>query len=308
MTRQYGKIPLQKNFDWDLYRFLLAVAQHGGVLKAARPLGVSQPTVGRKIKELEDQLGVQLFDRTPSGFRLTERGEEVVARAEAIAHQIDAAWHEVQGADMKLEGPVYVTLTEAMAQTILLPALTRFRRIYPGIELQLRISNRKLDLNRREADIAIRVGDPGVEDLIGCSVGHMTYGLYGTDSYLGDMGKPNSLEALSDHPVIYAEGEIVDLPQAVHLRQLAPTAPVALCCDTLLAQYHAMLCGVGLAPLPEYVATMGEGRCRRVLESDFVGVREIWLLTSENARRSTCVRAVMNFMKLELRTILSRRL
>ncbi len=119
---------------------------------------------------------MRLFDRTPSGYKLTELGKLVLAQADAMDELVRANRMELLDADRKPAGPVCITATEAVAQAILLPALTKFCSKYPEIELQIRISNRKLDLNRREADIAIRIGDPVVTDLIGCSVGKMTYG------------------------------------------------------------------------------------------------------------------------------------
>lgn len=291
--------------DWNLFRFLLAIVRHGGASKAAESLGVSQPTVGRKISQLEEQLGVRLFDRTPSGYKLTELGKLVLAQADAMDELVRANRLELLDADRKPAGPVCITATEAVAQAILLPALTKFCSKYPEIELQIRISNRKLDLNRREADIAIRIGDPVVTDLIGCSVGKMTYGLYGAERYFDNMGYPDNIDALSHHGIVDADGEIATLPQARHLREMAPTAPTVLRCDTVLGQYHAMLNGVGLAPLPDYVATLGHGSCHRILESDFIGAKDVWLLTSDSARLASRVRVAMDFMKRMVRAHLN---
>ena len=102
------------------------------MIKAAKALSVSQPTVGRKIKQLEEQLGTRIFDRTPDGYRLTENGHHIVAGAEAMARHAKAIEQDFRGYDQQLEGCVAVTLTETMAQSILLPALAEFRGSYPA--------------------------------------------------------------------------------------------------------------------------------------------------------------------------------
>ncbi len=292
--------------DWEGYRFLSSLIEHGGLQKAARFHGVSRSTVGRKIKRLEQQLGTRIVNRTPAGYSLTETGHYVATRAEAMAQQAREILQDVHGTDQRLEGPVTVTLTEAMAEFILLPVLGEFREHYPQIELELRLSNEKLDLGRQEADIALRIGDPGPATLFGSIVGEMTYGLYGAECYLRENGWPRSIEMLSTCALIHASGEIADVPQARHLRRLAPAAPTGLCCNSIMAQHRAMLEGLGLAALPTYVAAQGQDSCRRVLEREFAGALDVWLLTNCNVLRTLRVRTVMNFLKKIFRKKLKR--
>ena len=296
---------MKKHLDWDGYRFLLGVVDHGGLIKASQALGVSQPTVGRKIKQLEDQLGTRIFDRKPEGYCLTEEGRRVVAGADAMARHAKAIEQDFSGCDKRLEGCVAVTLTETMAQSILLPELPTFRSEYPEIELQLQTCIEKLDLNRQESHVAIRVGDPGSDTLYGNVVGQMSYGLYGARSYLDRYGRPESVEMLASHALIDAHGEIEHLPQARHLRELMSSASKALCCTSVLGQYQAMLSGLGLTTLPHYVVAANPGRCDRLLEKEFGGTRDVWLLTNSDVRQTKRVRVVMSFLKQVLRKGLS---
>ncbi|MGI9487393.1 MAG: LysR family transcriptional regulator [Geminicoccaceae bacterium] len=292
---------MKKHLDWDGYRFLLGVVYHGGLIKASQALSVSQPTVGRKIKQLEDQLGTRIFDRKPEGYCLTEEGRRVVAGAEAMARHAKAIEQDFSGCDSRLEGCVAITLTETMAQSILLPELAAFRSEYPEIELQLQTSNKKLDLNRQESQVAIRVGDPGADTLYGNVVGQMSYGLYGAQSYLDRYGRPESVEMLAAHALIDTHGEIEHLPQARHLRELMPSASKALCCTSVLGQYQAMLAGLGLTTLPHYVVAANPGLYDHLLEKDFGGTKDVWLLTNSDVRQTKRVRAVMGFLKQVLR-------
>ena len=292
---------MAKHLDWDGYRFLLGVVDHGGLIKAAQALSVSQPTVGRKIKQLEDQLETRIFDRKPEGYRLTEEGHRIVAGAEAMARHAKAIEQDFSGCDKRLEGCVAITLTEMMAQSILLPKLAAFRSEFPEIELQLQTSNEKLDLNRQESHIAIRIGDPGSDTLYGNVVGQMSYGLYGARNYLDRHGWPESVEMLASHALIDAHGEIAHLPQARHLRELMPSASKALRCTSVLGQYQAMLAGLGLTALPHYVVAANPGRYDHLLKKDFAGKRDVWLLTNSDIRQTNRVRAVMSFLKQVLR-------
>ena len=296
---------MKKHLDWDGYRFLLGVVDHGGLIKASQALGVSQPTVGRKIKQLEDQLETRIFDRKPEGYCLTEEGHRVVAGAEAMARHAKAIEQDFSGCDKRLEGCVAVTLTETMAQSILLPELPAFRSEYPEIELQLQTCIEKLDLNRQESHVAIRIGDPGSDTLYGNVVGQMSYGLYGARSYLDRYGRPDSVEMLASHALIDAHGEIEHLPQARHLRELMSSASKALCCTSVLGQYQAMVSGLGLTTLPHYVVAANPGRCDHLLKKEFGGTRDVWLLTNSDVRQTKRVRVVMNFLKQVLRKGLS---
>src|ERR1700761_3920158 len=143
--------------DWDDVRYFLAIARGGSVRAAAERLGVNHATVLRRIAQLEDRLGVQLFEKLPSGYRLTEAGEEVLEFAqqmETSSHQLET---RVFGRDQSVRGPLRVTLAPPLATHLLMPDFAVFARLHPDIEMEVASSGELANLTNREADIAIRV-------------------------------------------------------------------------------------------------------------------------------------------------------
>src|SRR6187549_3884616 len=143
--------------DWDDVRYFLAVARGGSVRAAAERLGVYHSTVLRRIAQLEERLGAHMFEKLPSGYRLTAVGEEVLELAdqmEASSHQLET---RVFGRDQSVRGLLRVTLPPPLAAHLLMPDLADFARLHPGIEMEILSSGALANLTNREADVAIRV-------------------------------------------------------------------------------------------------------------------------------------------------------
>jgi DNA-binding transcriptional LysR family regulator len=143
--------------DWDDVRYFLAVARGGSVRAAAGRLGVNHATVLRRIAQLEDRLGTQMFEKLPSGYRLTAAGEEVLELAkqmEASSHQLET---RVFGRDASVRGLLRVTLAPPFATHLLMPDFADFARAHPDIEMDVLSSGELANLTNREADVAIRV-------------------------------------------------------------------------------------------------------------------------------------------------------
>ena len=143
--------------DWDDVRYFLAAARGGSVRAAAKELAVNHATVLRRISQLEERLGARMFEKLPTGYRLTEAGEEVLDLAiqmEASSHQLET---RVLGRDQSVRGVLRVTLTPILATHLLMPDFADFARTYPDIEMEILASGELANLTNREADVAIRV-------------------------------------------------------------------------------------------------------------------------------------------------------
>src|SRR3546814_112153 len=143
--------------DWDDVRYFLAIAREGSVRSAAGRLGVNHSTVLRRIARLEERLGVQMFEKLPSGYRLTAAGEEVrelATQMETSSLQLET---RVFGRDQSVRGLLRVTLTPLLATHLLMPDLTDFARLHPDIEMEILSSGELANLTNREADVALRV-------------------------------------------------------------------------------------------------------------------------------------------------------
>src|SRR5579863_5330753 len=143
--------------DWDDVRYFLAVARGGSVRAAAAQLGVNHSTVLRRIAQLEEHLGAHMFEKLPSGYRLTAAGEEVLEladRMEASSHLLETRGF---GRDQSVRGLLRVTLAPTLATHLLMPDFADFARLHPDIEIEILSSGELANLTNREADIAICV-------------------------------------------------------------------------------------------------------------------------------------------------------
>ena len=155
-------------FDWDNIRFFLQVARNGSIRRAAITLGVSHATVLRRIASMEDQLGVRLFERLPSGYQITSAGEEAFERAEMVEADALTLERQVFGRDTALTGSLRITMPQLLATHCLMPDLALFSEKYPRINLEINTSDVPLNLTKRQADIALRVAfDTPPEHLVG---------------------------------------------------------------------------------------------------------------------------------------------
>src|ERR1700758_765614 len=143
--------------DWDDVRYFLAVARGGSVRAAAERLGVNHSTVLRRIAQLEKRLGAQMFEKLPSGYRLTDAGEEVLEFAEQMEASSNQLATRVLGRDQSIGGLLRVTLAPPLASHLLMPDFAEFARLHPEIEMEILSFERPVSLTNREADVAIRV-------------------------------------------------------------------------------------------------------------------------------------------------------
>src|ERR1700758_101674 len=175
--------------DWDDVRYFLAVARGGSVRAAAERLGVNHSTVLRRIAQLEKRLGTHMFEKRPSGYRLTAAGEEVLE----LANQMEASSHQLEtrvlGRDQSVRGLLRVTLAPPLAVHLLMPDFAEFARLHPDIEMEILPSGDLVNLTNRGADVAIRV----VYDRK--TLPHNLHGLKGPDLFGGVYMSRDRLDA-----------------------------------------------------------------------------------------------------------------
>ncbi len=282
-------------YDWDDLRFFLAVARAGSLSAAAEALEVSQPTVGRRLRALERRLGAALVERTSDGYALTRAGAQIVALVEGIERDVDAVGRRVLGADQRIDGSVSLSATAGLARHWLVPRLHELATRHPGLELEVTVGLPMSDLMRREADVAIRFGDPGSAALVGRRLGRLGCGLYASRAYLQARGTPRTPKDLHGHDIVESTRGIETLVQARTLRRIARGARVALRCDNIDAQLAAVRAGFGIAPLMTYMR-LGVPELVRVLPDRFDVQLDLWLVTHEDLRDAARVRTVLDFL------------
>jgi len=175
-----------RRLDWSLVQAFIAVAETGSLSAAARRLGLSQPTLGRQIRTLEDRLGAELFLRRPRGLDLSDAGTALIGPAREMGEAAARLRLAAEGHDESLSGTVRITSSVAMAQWHLPAIIARIRRDEPEIEIELVPSDESRNLLYREADIAIRMFRPTQLDLVARKLGEVPLGLYAAGDYLAD--------------------------------------------------------------------------------------------------------------------------
>lgn len=184
------------NFDWNRARAFLVTAEEGSFSAAARALSSTQPTIGRQVSALEDELGVTLFERVGGQLELTDSGLDLLEHVKVMGAAANRTSLAAAGQSDSVEGPVCITASEAISAFILPPILKKIRNDHPGITLELVVSNEARDLHRREADIAIRNFRPKQPDLIARKVRDSTAHFFAAPSYIEQVGSLTSNDDL----------------------------------------------------------------------------------------------------------------
>ncbi len=181
------------NFDWNRARAFLVTAEEGSLSAAARALGMAQPTLGRQVAGLEEELGVTLFERVGRGLELTQAGHELLSHAKAMGDAALEISLVASGQSEELEGTVSISATELYSVWVLPPIIDKLRVTAPGIKINIVSSNLVSDLRRREADIAIRNARPEDPDLFGKLVATDTGTFFASRAYLDRLGAVSKL-------------------------------------------------------------------------------------------------------------------
>ena len=185
------------SFDWNQARAFLVTVEEGSLTAAARALGLTQPTLGRQVAALEDSLGVTLFDRVGRSLRLTPSGLELLDHVRSMGDAAGRVSLTASGQSQTVEGQVCITASDLFSVYHLPPVLDRLRDLAPGIEIEVLASNTISDLQRREADIAIRHVRPQQPDLIAKQLKDTTAHLYASPKYLDRHGRPECVDDLA---------------------------------------------------------------------------------------------------------------
>ncbi len=280
--------------DWNDPRLVLAVKRAESLTGAAKVLGIDHSTVFRRLNALEDRLGVRLFERLPGGsYEATPAGERMASAAERMEDEALALGRDLTGRDYRPSGRLRVTSSETLAYRLLTRHLANFRKVYPGILVELVIDNRVLSLSRREADIALRPMRPKEGDLWGRKLAEVAWTLYGARTYLDtSSGAFASLEeALNRHALIGWEESTVGIQAADWLNRRAPVEAFAYRTNSLVNQFAAAKAGIGLALLPCYLGD-GDTDLVRALPAPVPELAgELWIVTHADLKKTARVRA-----------------
>jgi DNA-binding transcriptional LysR family regulator len=282
-------------YDWNDLRYFLACARAGSLAAAGRTLKVDQTTVGRRLGALEDALAARLFDRTAEGFTLTPTGERLLETAQAVEQAAIDLERRATGADARLEGVVRVTTSETLTATLLAAELVALHAAHPGIELQLVTGSTSLNLLKREADVALRVGQrPTQQSLVVRRLGAISWGIFASAEYLAARPPIGPGPRFDGHDLVMFDDEMAQIPSARWLAERAAGARIALRTNSILTAAEAARGGWGLAPLPSFFRG---GSPELVLaHPELITPNDVWLLVHPDLQHTGRIRAVLDHL------------
>lgn len=273
--------------DWDDVRVFLAVARKGSMRAAGRALGLSQPTIARRLAAFEASFGEPtLFDRLPEGLRLNAAGEQLVPAAESVEDAVLTMERRRAAASPVLRGTVRVSTGECAAGFLARCLSGSATTALPsGITLELVNSRQSADLARREADLALRHEPPESGDFYVSKLGTFACAIY------------RRRGEAADEWVTYTDAQAHYAPARWVERQAAETdGAIALRASSMLMHLEAIRAGTGRGVLPCYVGD-GHPLLERLTPPIPELAAEYWIVVHRDLRRSACVRAVMDWVR-----------
>ncbi len=278
--------------NWDDMRVFLAVARDGSLSAAARHLKVTQPTVGRRLGQLESDLGTRLFDRLPDGFVPTQAGEELLPIAEDMEKAAQALQRRRATLADTVSGTVRLSVFEVPAQFVTMH-LTAIRANMPEIEIELSVNHMNANLSRRKADLVLQVCLPDTPGLIARKLGELSYAVYGSRAYVAATPAARGNKRYQDCEWVAFDDDHVYFDGQTWLREkLAGRAP-AIRMNNGHAIHDAVRNGAGLGVLPCFAGDSDPDLVR--LTAPIQGVEsDLNLVVHRDLKRVPSVRAVMD--------------
>lgn len=291
--------------DWALWRSFAAVVAEGSLSAAARRIGYSQPTLGRHIETLEQQLGVLLFDRTIQGLKPTATALRLYEPVKAARQALAEAALVAEGSAGQLEGTVRITSSTVTCHYVLPPLLRELRLAYPAIAIELVPSDSVENLLLRESDIAVRMFRPTQLELIARHIGDIPIVAAAHQSYLGARGTPHKPEELTQHDLIGFDRSDMLISAAGAMGFDLKRDDFRLRTDSQTAMWEMMRSGLGI------------GFAQRGLVRDTPGMREllpmivpppleVWLTTHRELFLSPRIRAIYDRLATGLTDYIAR--
>lgn len=283
---------------WDDLQFVLAVEREGGLAGAARSLGINYSTAHRRLGQIERSLGIRIFNRRRDGYHLTPMATELSDTARRIEAEVLALNRRVVGADMKLGGKIHVSTSQLMGLYVLPRMFERFANRFPGVGIDVAITDQLTNLKRSDTDVVIRATATPPDYLSGINMGPVSFAAY--------VRRDSANRAKPLHAYEWVDFVAADpvSPLRHWLRHIVPDADCRYRFDSAAAIREAAIAGLAAAVLP---CLVGETHPDLVRISD---VRHednfnLWILTHVELRKSARIRSFMRFFRTEIETFLS---
>ena len=284
-----------QHINWDNLRYVLMVASKGSISAAARELEVNRSTVLRRINTFQQDLNCRIFDRGDSGYVLTPEAEKMIDAAREVEKTLLDMQRQIAGHELKLEGELRVTTTDTLMASVLAPHLASFRREHPHIVVDVLVTNSILDLNRRDADVAIRPTLNADARLVGRWLRDVDFGIYAARELLPEID-PDDIFA---GRWIGFLDNILDSPVGAWFAAAVDTDDICLRCDSFVSVRLAAEAGIGLGLLPCLLGDGSPSLTRLPVDTSEL-TTGLWALTHPDLVRSARVHAFIEHLSESL--------
>lgn len=283
-------------FNPDHLRYFLEVSRTGRLTDASRMLGVDHTTVGRRITALEKSAEQRLFDRTPTGWRLTEAGRRLVGYAETVESTLIAAFEDQTSDTGSLRGTVRIAAPDGFGAFVLTPRLGLLRDKHPDLDIELVTATEHNSLATREFDIAITLERPSPRFVVSRGLATYSLELYAADRYLSAMPTIRTVEDLREHTLISYVDALLDVAPLRILDSILPEGRARIQTNNITGQWIAARSGVGIAPLPSYIGEP-DGDLTPVLPGVVSVERTYWTVVPRELTGLARVKVVDDFLR-----------
>jgi DNA-binding transcriptional LysR family regulator len=257
---------------------------------------MNQSTVQRRLTELERRIGRPLVRRHPTGYRLTELGQEMLPVAERVEHAVLAFEQKIEESGRNVEGAIRVTCPEPIVYRITQSSLLeRFKARYPALQIEFVMTDKYVDLSKGEADVALRSGDTDDGALVGRKIADSLWAVYASRRYVEQHGKPVRVEDLQQHLLVGFDDTMANHRAAKWLAKVVPNAKIVARNNSVLGLVYAVKAGIGVAALPTALGDSEEDLVR--ILGPIPELTRIWrLLAHPDVRHTARVSAFFDFI------------
>jgi len=296
---------MSEPFDWDLLQSFLAVARSGTLTGAARRLGIDHSTLSRRLTLLERGLGTKLFERSQSGYTLTQQGELLLERSETMESAVLSIQSDIGQSSSRVSGSVRVGAPDGFGTSILAPSFGRLTTAHPNLDIDLVATPRSFSLSRREADIVVGLSRPVHGRLYTRLLTEYELGVYGAAIHSARWAHFKRVEDLASQPFISYIDDLIFAPELDYIHSIHKEITPHIRSSNLLAQLQAAAAGAGLCILPCFLAD-ADSRLVRILPSDIRLTRSFWMVIHADMIKLARVRVTAEFIVEEVRRAAQR--
>ncbi|MCA0873846.1 LysR family transcriptional regulator [Seohaeicola saemankumensis] len=279
--------------DWDDLKTVLALVRAGSLAAAGAALGVNYTTVARRVQRAEAAVGVPLFERLAGGYQATETGLLVAEHASEMEARENALLRRLQGRDQTLSGPLVITAPQLLIGPMIAPVLDRFSTLHPDVSVKIRATNDLLNLNRREADLAIRISRNPGDTLMGLRL---------CAQHGASFASPELAARIAADPQGRIDWIVYEFSPQVPKKalELYPNSRVRMVFDDMVAMLGAARAGLGVVRMPLFLGrtTPGLVQVPMLPPQPYI---DIWVVAHPDVWRSAKVTAFRDLLVPQFR-------